>query len=840
MLKMLELWVRWVARHGRTVLLGLAALTLAASWLAVERFRIDSDLSKLIDQRSAWRQNYDRFEQRFPNLVRTAIVVVSGTSERHVRTTAQRLLGAIEARPDVFASVSASRLDPFFRDHALLYFDQPQFDALVDRLSEAQPVLSAISAKPSALTLLEQWEQARDNGADASMLRDRLASAARRALDGRDEAIEWMAPSAGVSYQLIFLQGVSAHDEALPDAEVMRSLRALVAEVPGDGDVQVRLSGEIALQHEEIEAALDGIQVAGWLALALLLGVMIFGVRSLKIILATFLMLAGGVAWTAAFAMLTVGAFNTLSVVFVVLFFGLGVDFALHFCLRFQEAINQGGVQIERALVTSARSVGRAITLCSLTTAIAFLGFVPTAYAGLGDLGIISAGGMAIAWLFTFTFLPAFFSVFGAPRAHRMDLPSSEGAVAGLVRHRQWVLAAVLLVAVLAGAVASGAGFDYSVLALKDPRSPSMVALRELQTENIATDYQIVIVSDRPLDTEALTALPSVAEVLGPERLLPDNQEARLEVIQDLSFLFWDVLDRPSEAEDVPAASLRQALQRLLSTVPAGTDTEAEQMKILAELATAETEVLQRWQRVLLANLLADLKWLKEALSVDAVTMDDVPAAAVERFLAADGSRLYAVLPRENVAPVEALERFIRDVQSLYPEATGRPVLERGVGDIVLASFQQAMLFAFAGVVLVVGLALRRVRATALVLLPLVLAGICTLAAGVLLDQPINMASVLVLPLIFGLGVDNGIHVVDRYLGEGDVDHLMHSSTPRAVLLSSLTTIGAFSALSISPHWGTASIGILLAISVGLILVLTLFLLPVLLSFLQGREAAKM
>ena len=102
--------------------------------------------------------------------------------------------------------------------------------------------------------------------------------------------------------------------------------------------------------------------------------------------------------------------------------------------------------------------------------------------------------------------------------------------------------------------------------------------------------------------------------------------------------------------------------------------------------------------------------------------------------------------------------------------------------------------------------------------------------------MPLNMASILVMPLIFGLGVDNGIHVVDRYLGDHDVDHLLHSSTPRAVLLSTLTTIGAFAALSFSPHAGTASIGMLLTISVGFLLIFTIFLLPVLLSSTDESE----
>ena len=157
----------------------------------------------------------------------------------------------------------------------------------------------------------------------------------------------------------------------------------------------------------------------------------------------------------------------------------------------------------------------------------------------------------------------------------------------------------------------------------------------------------------------------------------------------------------------------------------------------------------------------------------------------------------------------------------------------------MLDAFQQALAFAVVAIALVLLLTLRKVSLALLILLPLTLAGVFSFGIGVLLAHPVNMASVLVLPLIFGLGVDNGIHVVDRFLGEGDVDHLMHSSTPRAVLLSTCTTIGAFAALSISPHQGTASIGLLLSLSVGFILLFTVFLLPVLLSFMPRRVVSE-
>jgi len=210
-----------------------------------------------------------------------------------------------------------------------------------------------------------------------------------------------------------------------------------------------------------------------------------------------------------------------------------------------------------------------------------------------------------------------------------------------------------------------------------------------------------------------------------------------------------------------------------------------------------------------------------------------LPAALRARLVAPDGRYLAAMVPAKDITPVAALSEFIASVRGEVPAATGRPVVEWGVGQIVVESFRTALVVALVGIALVLLLVLRSVSGAVLVLTPLVLTGIFTAATIVLLDVPLNMASVLVLPLIFGLGVDNGIHMVERYrdvaLGASAAD-LMRSSTPRAVLLSTLTTVGTFAALMLSPHAGTASIGFLLTIAVAWLLVFTCFVLPLLLS----------
>ena len=296
------------------------------------------------------------------------------------------------------------------------------------------------------------------------------------------------------------MRGKQNYGASLPNAEIVASLRDIIAATVVGDEVEVKLTGEIPLRHDEVQAAVDGVQIAGLFAFMLLAAVLAFGVRSARIVTATFVLLVVGVVWTSAWAMLAVGSYNTLSLVFLVMFFGLGVDFCVHYCLRLQEALAQTQNQaqtrvLEQAFVVATHGVGGAVALCTVTTAIGFLGFVPTPYKGLADLGVISAGGMIIACALTFTLLPAFFAWFGAPAGRNHELPGGARAMAALLRHRKPVLLVLALLVIGCSYLLPRMAFDYSVLALRDPSAESMQTLRELQREQQITDYALYALS---------------------------------------------------------------------------------------------------------------------------------------------------------------------------------------------------------------------------------------------------------------------------------------------------------------------------------------------------------
>jgi len=539
--------------------------------------------------------------------------------------------------------------------------------------------------------------------------------------------------------------------------------------------------------------------------------------------------------------MATVGEFNIISAAFGVLLIGLGVDFAIHIGLQYEEQTRRG-LAVPEALRAAAESVGGAVSLCALTSAIGFFAFVPTRYFGLGALGIIAGGGMFVSLIASFTVFPAVLAIMRAPSRQYMDAGSPMARFyPGLARNAGRVVAAAGVVAVAAGALALQMTFDFSTLGMKDPESESMTTLRELARKDIITDYSATILAPDAESAEVvagkLEALELVSEVRSPETFLPDNQAAKIELLQDAEF-FLEPMLYPAPPKPPPNAEERRAsvmtLLEKIHALPAGDPADPDWRAIRrlgglldqvvaggsAEKSIAELEAL------VVADVEDRIAWLGRAIRVQEVGYSDLPASLRERLVSKEGVVRVVALPAEDLTGVEALTRFVEAVASVEPTATGRPAVEAGIGDIVVNTFRTAIGIAVVLVGLILLVVLRDPIDALIVLAPITLAALITIGFGVLADIPFNMSNVIVIPLVVGLGVDNGIHVFMRFRHDDSLADMMGSSTPRAVLLSALTTLAAFGSLSLSHHWGIYSMGVLLSVAVVSLIFCTLVVLP--------------
>ncbi len=834
-------WVEVCEHHPRTVLSLLAGATVLAAVYVSFNFAIDSDLSRLIRPSEAltWYRANERYKAQFPELQETSLVVVSGVDPVAVEETARRLFDAFTASRR-FEFVFAPALAPFLRDHRAYYLDEAllsdwvagvQYDygALL-RLADGADLANA------AFTLADQV--AATNGLRTPTV---LRSLMENFADGvpsdlRLAAYPHLVPEADVHYLIMMLKGHQRLDERLPNAAQVSLIRSLIGSIAIPPAVRVRLTGEVPLANEEISMALDGIGIAGSISLVLLALILYFGIGSWRIIAATFTLLGVGVVFTLAFGVATVGAFNTLALIFVVMFFGLGVDFAVHFSLRMREGLTPEST--EDAEVHFVREVGPALALCMVTTCIAFLSFTPTPYRGLGELGIVSAGGMLIAFLLTMTLLPAFYSLSGMPVA----------AADGAGRSWHWrgrpvfTLIGAGVLAVAAAWLAREVRFDYSVLALRDSSTEAMSTLLELQENGVTTDYSInVLAADddeaRRLKRE-IGALPETGDVLIPSDLVPDDQPDKASLLIELKALLADI--EQVEPADVTLAteSLADAvsyLEEVRREVPdAERDLYESFLEGLAALVTDPTR-LAALNRNLVDSLQAELVDLHRIVEARPFTFGDLPEDLRARLVSREGWQLMTVQPASAIDSREATDAFVGAVTAIEPEAAGRAVVEWGVGGVAVRSFVEALSLAVVAIAVLLLIYFRGVVLPMIVLVPLTLTTLVTFAVIQLTPLTLNMANILVMPLIFGLGVDTGIHVVHRFRTDGDVDALFTSSTARAIIISALTTIGTFFSLSFSPHKGAASVGVLLTVAITVMLIVTFLVVPAMLSLLPEK-----
>jgi hopanoid biosynthesis associated RND transporter like protein HpnN len=582
----------------------------------------------------------------------------------------------------------------------------------------------------------------------------------------------------------------------------------------------------------------------------------VLGLRSIHMVMSTLVTLIVGLIWTAGFTTVAIGHLNLISVAFAVLFIGLGVDFGIHLCVRYRELLARGREHTE-ALVETARDVGSSITLCAMTTAIGFFAFVPTEFVGVAELGLISGAGMFISLFCNVTLLPALLSLPPVPSGRGAGgLRWSSGGLIDLpVRFPRTIRATALVLGLGSIFLLPQARFDNNPLRVRDPSSESVRTFAELLERGTSSPWSLNAVApsleSAEMLAERLRELEVVDRVVTVSNYVPSDQEQKLGIIEDVAMFR---APRPGPDGAVPPPSLDEQLaafsdlrRELGRVIEEGDDGEFEAAAgrlaaVLEEYvagldANPEDSVaaMARLEQGMMGSLAEQLRSLDAALGAGHVTLENLPDTILERMITADGRVRIQIYPRADLSDHAALAAFVGEVKQITPEVAGSAAEIYESGNAVVAALKQAMISAFVVITIFLLILWRRIDDTALVLIPLLLAAALTVATAVLLDIPFNFADVIVLPLLLGIGVDSGIHLVHRARAAEAESNLLATSTARAVAFSALTTIASFGSLGFATHLGLATLGQLLTLGVGFTIVCNLVVLPALIQLRPPR-----
>ena len=860
---------RWSCGHAWFVVLAFLALAIGGATLAATKLKVDTDPNLMISADLDFKQSFKRFNETFPAVDANFVFVVDSEDPEQAKDAAFRLAEKLRSQPSLFAHVLAPGTGKFFEDYGILYAKPEEVEKLVSGIVQAGPMLKGLADQPNLaglsgllneVTAYTQAGRAPDGFAG---FLNNAAATVEAETAGSPRPMDWTAisdddPKLTDTRWFVLTKPILDFTQLEAAAAPMSAARALLddPEITGNGVATVRLTGEAAMDAEEFEAVTKGAITAGIVSFIIVSITIFLGLPSLRLIIPAMALIILGFLINAGFATVSIGYLNMISVAFAVLFIGLGVDYAVHVVLRYAEERARGLSRTDAA-EAAVTKMGPALGLCTLTTALAFLAFVPTSFVGMAQLGIIASGGMVIAFVASITLIPAMLKLIPDNHAkierklaHKVANETVPGNNSSHVRMLATVL--VITIAGIALATFPQARFDGDPVNLKDPDAPSVKAFLEVASEEAGVHYTAEYLTDAGPKAremaEKFRALPIVEKVVMVEEFLPAGQEAKLAELGKLT----NLVPRSVNTESDIGAPARSRMLEIISnnmTALVGTGDAPEDLKAAAARMKSaieafrnnrgsDDEAVKGLENSLFSGLPALMGDINRLATTAKVTIESLDETIRERYVASDGRWRLEISPRADMRDEGKLYEFVDAVKSVSDDAMGPAINVAGSARAVAQSMIMATLAALVLVVLIVWPALRNVRDVALVLAPLLLASTLMVGYTVVFDAPFNFANVIVLPLLLGLGVDSSIHYVMRAREGDNGTDVTGTSTPRAVLISAMTTIGSFGTLWLSAHRGMASMGELLTIAILVTLVCTLVVLPQLIEWAYSKRAS--
>jgi hypothetical protein len=452
------------------------------------------------------------------------------------------------------------------------------------------------------------------------------------------------------------------------------------------------------------------------------------------------------------------------------------------------------------------------------------------------------------------TLLPALLAL-GA-RTHPYFAPPSL-LLAARLRHLPVTYARPIRWAALAVAIGSlalipRASFDHNPVNLRDPNTESVQAFQDLLQQSSTSPWTVDLVEPDLATAQAkagkLAKLPFVERALTLLDYVPDRQAEKRAILETMAFLVPPLAERSAAPDAAAQIAALARLEAALATGEGGVgDARLEasetrlrdalgRMRTALAAAPAPGHVLGRLQTNVVGSLVEQLDELTESLSPGDVTLEMLPPELREMMLADDGRARVSVIPKKDLNDSANLEEFVDGVLAVEPEGTGPAVGLVEWGRVTSGAMKQAMLAGFVVTALFLFLLWRNWWDTALAFFPLGLAGLATCAALVGLGWHFDFANVIVLPMLLGMGIDNGVHLVHRHRTNPEEEDVLASSTARAVWFAALTTVLSFGSLAFASHRGMASLGRLLTLGVAATLVCYIVVLPAVLAWDDQRR----
>ena len=922
------------SRHARLTIFFVVLSAIGCVVYTAQSIKFKTDRADLIDPSATFQKRWQKYTESFGDATDMVVVVESKKPET-IKQVLDNLGDQLKSDPKLFTNVLYKVEPGKLREKGLQYLAPDQLTGGLERLDEYRPVLNGrwdlvridglVPRMDSQLKRLERLGQLENSVLLAHT--DRLAaSLAATIKDRNDFTNPWpdilpvdprMRDQENQTVYLLIDDGTMGFVMASPvntarsfegaTASIDR-LRTLIKQAEHQfPSARISLTGIPVLENDEMRRSQTDSMMASiisYLGVALILFV---GFRGFLHPVLGLLMLIVGMAWSFGYTTAVVGHLNILSVSFVAILIGLGIDFSIHILARYLELRHQG-LGLQAALVETSGSVGGGIVTGAVTTSLAFFCATFTEFLGVAELGIIAGGGIMLCALAAFTFLPAIVTLADRNKEpHKLPTPfQARGLRYATLNHPGLVLILSLgLIGYIGYRSFDWSGpvpkplviYDHNLLHLQAEGLESVEAQKHIfESSDHSLLYAISVADTAEQAREMkrrLEALPTVHHVQELASRLPEHPATKTKLlVQGFNAQLSRVPAEPPAPSPLNPADVGRVLNELCESMKGRTDPASRRIERNLDefLNTLDTMPLQEqmmflgeFQYRMAYSLLAQFQAIAAASDPEPVDPSDLPAELKNRFVSPQGQWLLQVYPKDQVWDMEPLEKFVTDIRSVDPEVTGVPLQNFEAAQQIKSSYEICAVYALAVIMITLlldfsrkdrllwnftppmvltvatGFALhsrhipwspglllltyagfafatailidrRAVRDSLLAILPPAIGMGITFGLLVILDIPLNAANLIILPLILGIGVDNGVHIIHDSRSQADRVYCTTPSTINAIMLTSTTTMVGFGSMMVAAHRGLHSLGAVLTIGVGACLFVSLVTLPAMLT----------
>jgi hopanoid biosynthesis associated RND transporter like protein HpnN len=867
------------------IALGLAA---AALFVAVTQLGYKSSRLDLLNPHSDYNRLWIEYLKEFGD-GDDAVIVVEGERPERVVPVLEELSNLLARENQLFGAVLHERDLSKIRVKGLHYLAPKELMGLQRMLSESKPIVDGGWVRLKIGTLMQGLAARIQAGtaqprspaalpvdtADANPAIPLMAGAVAE-LERLSESLlislneqgrryqspwpgmpDWLATMSELSNEyllaeqgrlgFVLLRLAEGDDKLAPHSEAIDELRRLIDELRRrHPDTHIGLTGLPVMENDEMRASQSSMTWASVLSFVGVAIVVVAGFGGVRHALLANLVLLVAMAWSFGYVTLVVGHLNILSVTFTATLIGVGVDYGTYFVARYMQLRHENRGSREAAIETT-RAVGPSISTGAITTAIAFFAAGLTSFTGVAELGVIAGGGLILCAVAQLVVLPACLHLLDRGRMRPMPRPLPvHKAIAPLMRAPRLMIVLGVAVTACCAAGLPRLWYDHNLLNMQPTGLESVELERKLLAESDQSVWYALSIADTREELLArkakFLALPTVERTEEIVSLLPSNEDEKTAIIADIHGELAGLPERPplivvDTLEDL-GLILKQS-QDIAAAAPGGL-LAARNLglirAVLRGMQPAECYAeLSQFQQNMAGDLLSRLHALEGISDPRAPQLDDLPASLVNRFVGHSGKHLLKIYGRGDIWDINALRRFVEDVRTVDVRATGNPLQAYEAAIEMKDSYELAALYALIVILVVLWIDFRNSGHVLLAIFPLGLSMVQTFGLMGLLDIPLNPANLIALPLIVGIGVDYGVHIVHNYL-EQRGRYRMFPATAIAVTVDAATTIIGFGSLMIASHQGLQSLGRVLTLGITCCTVTSLVILPAVLTWMTRHR----